>query len=180
MTRKISRAVAKISLGLQKTLYLGNLDAKRDWGHAKDYVYGMWLMLQQDKPDDYVIATGRMETVRKFIEISAKKLGWGNDELSAAIIWEGKGENTIGRRADTNEIVIRVDKRYFRPTEVEELKGNPTKAYKKLNWEPTTTLEELVSEMIEHDKEEANKESLLKKEGFQVISSMENPPSIKN
>ena len=180
VTRKITRGLARIDAGLESCLFLGNLDAKRDWGHAKDYVEMQWLMLQQDKPDDYVIATGRMETVRKFIEISAKKLGWGNDELSAAIIWEGKGENTIGRRADTNEIVIRVDKRYFRPTEVEELKGNPTKAYKKLNWEPTTTLEELVSEMIEHDKDEANKESLLKKEGFQVISSMENPPSIKN
>ena len=180
VTRKITRGLARIDAGLESCLFLGNLDAKRDWGHAKDYVEMQWLMLQQDKPDDYVIATGRMETVRKFIEISAKKLGWGNDELSAAIIWEGKGENTIGRRADTNEIVIRVDKRYFRPTEVEELKGNPTKAYKKLNWEPTSTLEELVSEMIEHDKDEANKESLLKKEGFQVISSMENPPSIKN
>tara|TARA_B100000886_G_scaffold313086_1_gene249474 strand:- start:2644 stop:3795 length:1152 start_codon:yes stop_codon:yes gene_type:complete len=180
VTRKITRGLARIDTGLESCLFLGNLDAKRDWGHAKDYVEMQWLMLQQDKPDDYVIATGRMETVRKFIEISAKKLGWGKDELSEAIIWEGKGEDTIGRRSDTNEIVIRVDKRYFRPTEVEELKGNTTKAYKKLNWEPTTTLEELVSEMIDHDKEEANKESILKKKGFQIISSMENPPSIKN
>ena len=180
VTRKITRGLARIDAGLESCLFLGNLDAKRDWGHAKDYVEMQWLMLQQDEPDDYVIATGRMETVRKFIEISAKKLGWGVDGVSEAIIWEGKGEKSIGRRSDTNEIVIRVDKRYFRPTEVEELKGNYTKAYKKLNWKPNTSLEQLVSEMIEHDKEEAHKESILKNEGFEIISSMENPPSIKN
>ena len=177
VTRKITRGLARIDTGLESCLFLGNLDAKRDWGHAKDYVFMQWLMLQQDKPDDYVIATGRMETVRKFVEISAKKLGWGGKSNSEAIIWEGKGENEIGRRKDTNEIVIRVDKRYFRPTEVDQLLGDPTKAFKNLGWNPRTNLEELISEMIENDKQEARKEALLKKEGYKVNGPLESPPN---
>tara|TARA_B100000579_G_scaffold430690_2_gene444523 strand:- start:694 stop:1455 length:762 start_codon:yes stop_codon:yes gene_type:complete len=176
VTRKITRGLARINAGLDKCLYMGNIDAKRDWGHAKDYVKMQWLMLQQDQPDDFVIATGRMETVRKFIEICADKLSWKNKNKSPSIIWEGEGINEIGRRADNNEIVIRIDPRYFRPTEVDELRGDPSKAFKKLGWVPEKNLEELIFEMINHDKEEALKESLLKKEGFKISGAMESPP----
>ncbi len=166
VTRKITRGLARINAGLENCIYMGNLDAKRDWGHAKDYVEMQWLMLQQDNPEDYVIATGRMETVRKFIEISADKLNWSNGENNPSIIWEGQGVNEIGRRADTNQIVIRIDKRYFRPSEVEQLLGDPSKAFKKLNWEPKINLEELISEMIITDREEALKEAHLKQKDF--------------
>ena len=135
-------------MGLDSCIYLGNLDAKRDWGHAKDYVEMQWLMLQQDQPDDFVIATGRMETVRKFVEISAKFLGWAVNNDQPAIIWEGKSENEVGRRADTNEIVIRIDKKYFRPTEVDQLLGDPSKAHKILGWKPKYNLEMMIKEMI--------------------------------
>ena len=163
VTRKITRGLSRIDAGLEKCLYVGNLDAKRDWGHAKDYVEMQWLMLQQDEPDDYVIATGRMESVRKFIEITALKLGWTNHSNSPAIIWEGEGLNETGIRADTGEIVIKVDSMYFRPTEVDELKGDATKAFNKLGWEPKTTLEELIEEMVTEDKKQALKEIYLKK-----------------
>ena len=112
---------------------MGNLDSKRDWGHAKDYIVMQWLMLQQETPDDYVIASGRTETVRKFLEISAEKLCWSKKPNGPAILWEGEGVNEIGRRADTNEIVIRIDPRYFRPTDVDELLGDSTKAHDKLD-----------------------------------------------
>ena len=141
---------------------MGNLDAKRDWGHARDYVYMQWLMLQQEKPEDFIIATGRMESVRKFIEIGAEKLGWNKGINKPPIIWEGSGVNEIGKRPDTNEIIVRVDPRYFRPTEVEQLLGNPKKAYEKLGWVPKTSLEELINEMIISDLEIANKELFLK------------------
>ena len=124
----------------------------RDWGHAKDYVKMQWLMLQQDEPDDFVIATGRMETVRKFIEICAIKLGWSKDTNEKGIIWEGKGVDEIGRRSDNNEIVVRIDKRYFRPTEVDELVGDSTKGFSKLGWVPEISLEEMIEEMILSDK----------------------------
>ena len=159
VTRKITRALTKINLGLQKYLYIGNLNSKRDWGHAKDFVKMQWLMLQQDVPDDFVISTGRMETVRKFIEMTAKELGW------FSIIWEGKDLNEIGRRSDTNEIVIKIDPKYFRPTEVDGLLGDSTKALKKLKWEPESTLEELISEMVKEDKKEALNELLLRQKG---------------
>ena len=165
VTRKITRGLSNIAVGLQKTLYMGNLDALRDWGHAKDYVKMQWLMLQQSEPEDFVIATGRMESVRKFIEIASLKLGWNKKNSKSGIYWEGEGLNEIGRRVDTNEIVIRVDKNYFRPSEVSELKGDSSKAFKKLGWEPTTTLEELITEMINHDKKEALRE-LQNKEGI--------------
>ena len=172
ITRKITRGLSRINAGLEKYLFLGNLNSKRDWGHAKDYVEMQWLMLQQDKPRDYVISTGRAESVRKFAEISAKYLGWSKDN-SSGIIWEGEGLNEVGRRADTMEIVIKVDPRYFRPTEVDFLLGDSFKAKNELGWVPKTTLEELIKEMIDHDKEEAKKESLLKRSGYKVNSSKE-------
>ena len=173
LTRKITRGLTRINEGLEKCLYLGNLNAKRDWGHAKDYVRMQWLMLQQENPQDFVIATGRTETVRRFIELSAEELCWGKNKQSPAIIWEGKGLNEIGRRGDNGEIVIRVDPRYFRPTEVDLLLGDSSKALDKLGWKTETSLEELVKEMISSDKTEAKKESLLKNEGFNINSSRE-------
>ena len=152
---------------------MGNIDSKRDWGHAKDYVEMQWLMLQQNKPQDYVIASGQMNSVREFIELSAKELGWNKKEGGKAIIWENSGLDEIGRRADTNEVVVKVDPRYFRPTEVEQLLGDASKAREELNWKPKITLNQLVSEMIEEDSTEAKKESLLKNKGFSVYSSQE-------
>ena len=172
ITRKITRGLSRIDEGLDKYLFLGNLDSQRDWGHARDYVEMQWLMLQQDKPTDYVISTGRAEKVRKFAEISAKYLGWDCDGKSG-IIWEGEGLNEIGKRADTMETVIKIDPRYFRPTEVDFLLGQSDKAKQELGWFPKTTLEELIKEMIIHDKEEAKKEALLRKSGFIVNSSKE-------
>ena len=150
VTRKITRGLTKIEKGLEKCLYLGNIDAQRDWGHAKDYVKMQWMMLQIDNPEDFVIATGRMETVRRFCELTANRLGW-NKNGSNSILWENKGIDEIGRRADTGEIVIRIDPRYYRPTEVQELLGDATKAKNILNWEPKITLEQLVSEMVEEE-----------------------------
>ena len=164
VTRKISRGLTRINEGLQSCLYMGNLDSKRDWGHAEDYVKMQWLMLQQEKPEDFVIATGRMETVRNFIEISAKCLKWNNEKGGPAIIWEGEGIDEIGRRADTNEIIVKVDKRYFRPSEVEQLLGDASKAKNKLGWVSSTTLEELVKEMIYNDLLEAKKEAINEKQ----------------
>ena len=177
VTRKITRGLARINAGLDKCLYMGNLEAKRDWGHAKDYVYMQWLMLQKEKPDDYVIATGQMKTVRQFIESCALKLGWDKGKGGVGIIWEGSGVDEIGRRADSNEIVVKIDPRYFRPTEVEQLLGDPSKAKTKLNWEPEISLDELISEMIEFDTKEAEKEVMLRKQGFEVYSSTESPHS---
>ena len=172
ITRKITRGLARIDAGLEKILFLGNLNSKRDWGHARDYVEMQWLMLQQEKPKDYVISTGRAESIRTFAELSASYLGW-SDKGKAGIIWEGDGLNEVGRRADTMEIVIRVDPRYFRPTEVEFLLGESKKATQELGWTPKTKLEELIKEMILFDKEEARKDSILKKSGFQINSPQE-------
>ena len=177
VTRKITRGLTRINVGLDSCIFLGNLDAKRDWGHAKDYVKMQWLMLQQDIPEDFVISTGRMETVRKFIEICAKKLKWNKNPGQEGIIWQGKGIEEIGRRADTNEIVIRVDKRYFRPAEVDQLVGDATKANLKLGWTPEITLEELIEEMISEDNENALKELNLLTEGFKVSKKVELPPN---
>lgn len=176
VTRKITRGLARIDADLDQCLFMGNLDSLRDWGHARDYVEMQWRMLQQDTPEDFVIATGRQETVRRFIELSAEQLGWGGGHGSA-IQWDGSGLEEVGRRADTGEVVVRIDPRYFRPAEVETLLGDPTKAKDKLGWTPTTTLEELVAEMVATDKEEAAKEALLRRKGFAVVASMENPPS---
>jgi GDPmannose 4,6-dehydratase len=172
VTRKITRGLARINAGLEQCLYMGNLDSLRDWGHARDYVEMQWRMLQQDKPEDFVIATGRQETVRRFIELTAAELGWGG------IQWSGEGVNETGCRADTGAMVVRIDQRYFRPAEVETLLGDPTRARERLGWTPTTTLEELVQEMVQADREEAAKEALLLREGFKVVGSMENPPQV--
>ena len=155
VTRKITRGLCRIEKGLDKTLFIGNLDALRDWGHAKDYIKMQWLMLQQDKPKDYVIATGKQFSVRDFIQLSAKKLGWGG------ILWRGSGLEEIGIREDTNEVVIKIDKRYFRPAEVSSLLGDASKAKKELGWEPTTEIEELVSEMIFNDLKKCDMEKLI-------------------
>jgi GDPmannose 4,6-dehydratase len=171
VTRKITRGLARIDAGLDQCLFMGNLDSLRDWGHARDYVEMQWRMLQQDKPEDYVIATGRQESVRRFIELSAHELGWGGIE------WQGNGIHELGLRRDTGAPVIRIDPRYFRPAEVATLLGDPSKAHQQLGWKPTTTLEELVVEMIAFDKEEAAKEALLRREGYPVVGSMENPPT---
>tara|TARA_B100000989_G_scaffold298144_1_gene286300 strand:- start:1268 stop:2392 length:1125 start_codon:yes stop_codon:yes gene_type:complete len=171
VTRKITRGLSRINEGIDQTIYLGNLDAKRDWGHAKDYVEMQWLMLQQNKPEDFVISTGRMESVRKFVELSAEKLGWKKNNNSPAIIWEGAGLKEVGRRADTNEVVIKIDPRYYRPTEVDQLQGDSSKARLKLGWEPKIKLDNLIEEMIKEDVKIAKKESLMIEKGFQINSS---------
>jgi GDPmannose 4,6-dehydratase len=171
VTRKITRGLARINEGLEDCLYMGNLDSLRDWGHARDYVEMQWRMLQQPgTPEDFVIATGRQESVRRFIELAALELGWG------ALTWEGTGVQETGRRR-SGEVVVRIDPRYFRPAEVETLLGDPSKAHEKLGWTPTTTLEELVAEMVAADREEARKEAILRLKGFNVVGSMENPPT---
>ena len=179
VTRKVTRGLARINAGLDQCLYMGNLDAFRDWGHARDYVEMQWLMLQQDQPEDFVIATGRQETVRHFIELAAHQLGWATVD-SPSIRWEGSGLTEVGRRGDTGQIVVCIDPRYFRPAEVETLLGDPRRAHERLGWHPTTTLEQLVEEMVEADKLEAAKEATLRREGFQVVGSMENPPTVSS
>jgi len=175
VTRKITRGLARIDAGLESCIYLGNLNAKRDWGHAKDYVKMQWLMLQQDEPEDFVIATGNMVTVRRFIEICTQKLGWNPNPKQPGIIWEGEGLEEIGRRFDTKEIVIKIDSRYFRPTEVDELVGDSSKAFEKLGWSPEISLDKLIIEMINNDKEKALKEKVLLKEGFTFTKSIDYP-----
>jgi len=144
VTRKITRAAARISLGLQDTVYLGNLDAQRDWGHARDYVEGMWRILQHDTPDDWVLATGSMTTVRHFCEMAFKAAG-------IAVRWEGENEDEVGIREDTGAVIVRVDPRYYRPTEVDQLLGDPSKAKAELGWEPAVTVEALAAEMVQSD-----------------------------
>jgi GDPmannose 4,6-dehydratase len=152
VTRKITRAVASIHLGVQKTLYIGNLDSMRDWGHARDYVDGMWRILQQAMPDDYVLATGEMHSVREFVELAFAK-------IDRRIEWMGEAAEEIGKDADSGDILVRVDSRYFRPTEVELLLGDSSKARRILGWKHTVTFPELVSEMVKSDLEAIAKES---------------------
>jgi GDPmannose 4,6-dehydratase len=164
VTRKITRALARLKLGLQECLYLGNLDALRDWGHARDYVEMQWLMLQQELPEDFVIATGVQYSVRDFVNTAAEELG-------LHIRWSGKGVDEVGTVQSASEkspprIIIRVDPRYFRPTEVETLLGDPTKAKEKLGWAPKTTFRELVTEMVREDLKNAERDELVKKHGF--------------
>ncbi|MGD9731517.1 MAG: GDP-mannose 4,6-dehydratase [Desulfamplus sp.] len=163
VTRKITRALCRIHLGMQECLYLGNMNALRDWGHAKDYVEMQWLMLQQETPDDYVIATGEQHSVREFVERSAKELG-------ISIKWEGEGVNEKGINLENGRTIVAVDPRYFRPTEVETLLGDPSKAKINLGWEPKITFGQLVSEMIKTDLEEAKKDALCQRAGFQVYN----------
>ena len=158
VTRKITRAFARIKLGLQECLYLGNLDSRRDWGHAKDYVEMQLLMLQQDKPEDFVIATGVQYSVREFVEAAAQEIG-------LTISWKGEGVNEKGYDAGGKSIVA-VDPRYFRPTEVETLLGDATKAKQKLGWTPKISFKELVSEMMREDLKAAERDELVKKHGY--------------
>ncbi len=169
VTRKITRALARIKLGLQDCLYLGNLDAKRDWGHARDYVEMQWLMLQQDKPEDFVIATGVQYSVRDFVNAAAKELGM-------AIRWEGVGIDEKGflvhgegRGKESGKCIVSVDTGYFRPTEVETLLGDPTKARVKLGWTPQTSFHELVAEMVREDLKTAERDELVKHHGYKTM-----------
>ena len=166
VTRKITRGLARINENLEKCLYVGNLNALRDWGHAKDYVEMQWRMLQQEKPEDYVIATGKQVSVRDFIELCACELGWYDSKTKKSIIWEGEGLSEVGIRADTKEVVIRVDSTYFRPTEVETLLGDASKAKTILGWEPKTSLKDMISEMIRYDLKETIKEIYLSQNKF--------------
>lgn len=161
VTRKITRALARIELGLQETLYLGNLNAKRDWGHARDYVEMQWLMLQQEKPDDFCIATGVQYSVRDFVDFAYEHLG-------RKINWKGEGADEKGYDSVSGNLVVAVDPRYFRPTEVETLLGDPTKAKTLLGWEPKITLQEMVHEMMESDLQAAKRDALVKEHGFKA------------
>ncbi len=170
VTRKITRAMARIALGLQDCLYLGNLSALRDWGHAKDYVQMQWLMLQQAQPEDFVIATGMQYSVRQFVEFAARELGVtvrfdGVGEHEVAIVVDVEGDKAQCKPGD---VVVKVDPRYYRPTEVETLLGDPSKAKRKLGWEPRITLHELVQEMVQSDYTAAKRDSMVKLAGFQA------------
>ena len=166
VTRKITRALARIKLGMQDCLYLGNLDAKRDWGHARDYVEVQWLMLQQRKPEDYVIATGRQHSVRDFVVAVAKEMG-------VRIGFRGKGAREVGVDLTTGKVVVRIDPRYHRPTEVDQLLGDAKKARQKLGWTPRTTFAELVAEMVRADLQIANRDLLVKRKGFRTFDNHE-------
>ncbi|NKQ38407.1 MAG: GDP-mannose 4,6-dehydratase, partial [Methanosarcinales archaeon] len=161
VTKKITRAISRIKLGMQKKIYLGNLDSIRDWGHAVDYVEAMWLMLQQDKPEDFVIATGKTHSVRDFVELSFKHIG-------VKIEWIGEGLTEKGINKTTGDILVEIDSKYFRPTEVEFLLGDSSKAKEKLGWQPKITFNELVRMMMEADLEEARKDLYCKREGFRI------------
>ena len=175
VTRKITRAVARMALGLQECLFLGNLSALRDWGHAKDYVEAQWLILQQDEPEDFVISTGKQYSVRQMVDTAAKELG-------ITLRWEGEGQEEIGivdsvaegrgvkdAALTPGQVIVRVDPRYFRPAEVETLLGDSTKAKQKLGWEPQVTFEELVSEMVRVDLDKAKCDEMVKEHGYQVF-----------
>ncbi|MEX1013844.1 MAG: GDP-mannose 4,6-dehydratase [Candidatus Paceibacterota bacterium] len=166
VTRKITRAIARIKLGMQDKLYLGNMDAKRDWGHAKDYVRAMHLMLQQDEPKDYVIATGKSYSVREFAKIAFKEAG-------IEIEWQGEGLEEKGINKENGETLIEIDPKYFRPTEVDALEGDPSRAKKELGWDPEISFSQLVKEMINSDIEEAKKELHLQKGGFKTRNNNE-------
>lgn len=167
VTRKITRALARIKLGLQECLYLGNLDALRDWGHAKDYVEMQWLMLQQDVPEDFVIATGMQYSVREFVAIAASELGmkirWEGNGIAEKGYWENEGSRPEGSP------IVAVDSRYFRPTEVETLLGDPTKAKQKLGWIPRISFKALVAEMVQEDLKSAQRDELVKDHGYQAM-----------
>ena len=166
VTRKITRAAARISLGLQDKLYLGNLNAKRDWGHSKDAIRAIWMILQQPEPDDYVIATGKQHSVREFCELAFKEIG-------IDLEWQGKGVNEKGIDKEIGRILIEVDPRYFRPAEVESLLGDSTKAREKLGWQPKISFQELVKEMVKSDLEEAKRDVHLKNGGFGIKNRFE-------
>jgi len=170
VTRKITRGLANISVGLEDCLYMGNIDALRDWGHAKDYVRMQWMMLQQDQPEDFVIATGVQYSVRQFIE-------WSAAELGMQLRWEGQGVNEVGYlescdlKLETARPIIRIDPRYFRPTEVDTLLGDPSKAKNELGWVPEITAQEMCKEMVASDLQQAQQHVLLKRHGHQVTQA---------
>jgi GDPmannose 4,6-dehydratase len=164
VTRKITRGLANIAMGLEKCLYLGNLDALRDWGHAKDYVRMQWMMLQQDEPEDFVIATGEQYSVREFIN-------WTAEALGISLRWEGIGVDEVGYFGD--HAIVRIDPRYFRPTEVETLLGDPCKAKQLLGWSTEITAKQMCQEMVAHDLAQAKQHALLKQNGYHVNVSVE-------
>jgi len=166
VTRKITRAMARIKLGLQECLYIGNLDAMRDWGHAADYVEMQWLMLQQQEPEDFVIATGKQHSVKDVIETAGKQLG-------ISIRWEGKGVEEKGINEENNKTIVAVDAGYFRPTEVDNLLGDASKAKEKLGWEPRISFQQLISEMVAEDMKEAQKDNLCRQEGYKTYDHFE-------
>lgn len=166
VTRKITRAIARIKLDLQDCLYLGNMDSMRDWGHAKDYVEMQWLMLQQEKPEDFVIATGVQHSVRDFVTIAAKEVGINID-------WQGSGVDEKGVDRQSGKVIVAVDPQYFRPAEVETLLGDPTKAKEKLGWVPKTTFQELVSEMMREDLKDAERDQMIKSENYRSFDRNE-------
>jgi GDPmannose 4,6-dehydratase len=166
VTRKITRAAARIRLGLQNRLYLGNLNALRDWGHARDYVEAMWLMLQQDEPDDYVVATGEQHSVREFAQLAFQHAG-------IELVWRGEGTDEVGVDRATGKELVLVDPGYYRPAEVETLLGDPTKAREKLGWRPRVSFEELVREMVAADLEGAQREAVVTEAGFEVVQSVD-------
>src|SRR3984957_13489125 len=162
VTRKITRAAAKVKLGLQKKLFLGNLDAERDWGHAKDYVEGMWMMMQIDTPDDFVLATGKKISVRRFVELAFIEVG-------ITMEWKGKGIEEKGINKATGDVIVEIDPRYFRPTEVDLLIGDASKAFKKFGWKPKLTIEDLVKEMVASDVKLFEKDKYLMEGGHEVL-----------
>lgn len=166
VTRKITRAAVRIKLGMEDRLYLGNIDAKRDWGHARDYVEGMWRILQQDKPEDFVLATGVTTTIRKFCEMTFKELGM-------EIEWQGHGVDEKGIDRNTGKVLIEIDPRYFRPAEVDLLLGDASKAKAKLGWQPKYDLEALCREMVKEDLQEAKREKFLRENGYEVLIPQE-------
>ena len=166
VTRKITRAVARIKLGFQEKIYLGNLDAKRDWGHAADFVKAMWLMLQQDQPEDFVIATGQTRTVREFVENAFTEIG-------VEIAWRGSGIDEVGYDKSTDQVRVEIDSRYFRPTEVELLLGDPTKAKEKLGWEAEISFADMVRSMVAEDLIEAQRDDFCQNQGFKVYAHEE-------
>ena len=166
VTRKITRAVAQIHHGLENKLYIGNLNAERDWGHAKDYVEGMWLMLQQDYPEDYILATNKKMSVRRFVELSFKEIG-------IDIFWDGYDVNEKGYNRETGDILVEIDPKYFRPNEVDLLLGDYSKAKKELGWEPKYKVEELIKEMVKSDIDLFEKDKYLKSGGFEIYNSHE-------
>ena len=166
VTRKVTRGLARIKVGLQDTLHVGNLDARRDWGHARDYVRMMWMMLQQPEPEDYVIATGRQHSVREMIELTAESLGM-------RIEWHGTGADERGVDAGSGRTLVAIDRRYFRPAEVDTLLGDPSKARRKLGWEPRIGFEEMVREMVAADLKEAERDLMVRRRGYRIYGNAE-------